>query len=119
MDLSIPCSQAPGRVTMSPSNSCAQLATFLQGHPDTGIAFADAVGLARHTWEEDFQPENCFGYWLPTPYDAPAGSYPDFIAYHLNRKPVSYTSYYEFNDHQFDLGRFHIKAQILYREQVD
>ncbi len=99
--------------------SWAQLATFLQGHPDTGVAFADAVGLARHTWEEDFQPENCFSYWLPTPYNSPAGGYPDFISYHLNRKPVSYTSYYEFNDNQFDLGRFHIKAQILYRELVD
>lgn len=98
--------------------SWVDLATFLDGHPDTGITFADAVGLARQTWEEDFKPENCFHYWLPTPHRAPAKSFPDFLTYHLNRKQVSFMAYYEFNDNQFDLGRFHGNAQILYRERV-
>lgn len=98
--------------------SWADLATSLDGHPDAGVAFADAVGLARQTWDEDFEPENCLHYWLPTPYRAPSGSYPDFLAYHLNRKQASFMAYYDFNDNQFDLGRFHGNAQVLFRELV-
>lgn len=92
--------------------SWQMLMDLLDGNPDRGVEFAAAVGIPRHSWEENVAASTCFNVWLTE--SAP----PAFISYHMGRMPVSYTVYLNINENQFDLGRFHHIGQALYRERV-
>lgn len=92
--------------------SWQMLLDLFDGNPDRGMAFAEAVGLPRHSWEERNDAGGCFNVHLTDSIP------PMFIGYHLGRKPQSYTAYAEINIHQYDLGRWDHPGQALYRERV-
>jgi hypothetical protein len=92
--------------------SWQDLRALLEGRPDRGLEFARALGLARHSWEENFQAAYCYTYWLSQSEE------PEFIAFHLGRKPDSFESYSDINDNQYDLGRWPLRSQVIYRERV-
>jgi predicted DNA-binding transcriptional regulator AlpA len=85
---------------------------LVKGRPEQGAAFAEAVGVYRHSWQESRDTAFCFGYFLSGETE------PRFLAYHLGRKALSFAAYDEVNDNQFDLGRYQLTFQILYREPV-
>lgn len=88
------------------------LVELLEGNPDRGVEFAEAVGIPRQSWEELADAAECFNVHLTkhTP--------PSFISYHLGRKALSYATYTQINNNQYDLGRWDHLGHALYRERV-
>lgn len=92
--------------------SWQMLVALLDGHPDRGVEFADALGLPRQSWEENADPAACYHVHLT---ESPQ---PMFISYHLGRKAQSYASYSQINNNQYDLGRWDHPGHAIYRERV-
>ena len=82
---------------------------LLNGNELRGEQFADQVGLARHSWEEDDAASRCYNVWL-------TGEVPGrFINYFMNRRRLSYEERDQINNDQYDLGVFLWSGQVLYR----
>lgn len=92
--------------------SWPMLKALLDGRPDRGLEFAEAVGIPRHTWEEQATSAACLNIWLTE------SEPPMFVSYHLGRKPLSYAAYSDINNDQFNLGTWTHTGHALYRERV-